>query len=514
MAEAGHLPPESDWDPVNLIFMMPLEEVLDVFRRNDWTIQHGTSGGIVAGIRACSDHDSFAAIGTRSSWRISVAQACDAPPLGGLHRLHLRLFEVGADSQGQWWTVAAAHEDVVEKPGGSFELKHSVSSWESPEIEIANLFDPVRATLEEVDLGNQVGGLWRGLPNNGKVPVIAPSKQTYALSINGSHVTGPSFAIPNGTVNVSPAPNAPSNQYTHDTVVTFVLDAASGYTGTCSPSSVTMTSAQNVTCSVSQQTYALSINGTQVTGSSFAIPNATVSVTPAPNAPGNQYTHGTVVTFALDPASDYTGVCSPSPVTMTTNQNVTCSVSQQTYAYTLANPSFELGTDSPQGWTWPSPELTGLTWDDQMAHSGQRSIRWSAPILFSSEYGCLYGMPPEYGVESAPVRIDLATTYKISVWGKGSIAGSWISSLTASVKVFDGTGEEIPVQWPGFGVHRSEEWSIVSTTIGPDGDRPWPDGAMLVTVNLTNGFEAYRQPASCNNEVLDVWADSVSLEPI
>ena len=151
----------------------------------------------------------------------------------------------------------------------------------------------------------------------------------YALTINGTRVTGTSVAIPNATVFVSLAPNAANGLYAEGTQVSIEIDPAAGYAGECETMSVIMTAHIDVTCKT-VATYALLINGNQVTRSRVLtqsrvfIPNGTVVVIPAPNAPDARYIRGTVVTLTLTPATGYDGSCDTTSVTMTSNFGVKC----------------------------------------------------------------------------------------------------------------------------------------------------------------------------------------------
>jgi len=174
-------------------------------------------------------------------------------------------------------------------------------------------------------------------PTDTPTPTDPPTTAlpSFELKVNGRPVTGPSVATTNATVSVSPPPNAPNNRYITGTEVNITLSPTTGYTGSCDTSSIIMTSDLEVGCSMSREAYTLSILGMPVTGPSLTMAEGTVSLSPAPNAPGNQYNHGTVVNLSLTPASGFIGFCDILAVTMTSDRDVSCTLTQQSHVLTI-----------------------------------------------------------------------------------------------------------------------------------------------------------------------------------
>jgi len=158
---------------------------------------------------------------------------------------------------------------------------------------------------------------------------------SFELTVNGRQVTGPSIDTANATVDVSPPPNASNDRYITGTEVKLTLSPDSGYRGSCDTSSVFMTSDLEVGCSVTRESYTLSILGRPVTGPTLAMTEGTVNLSPAPNAPGNQYISGTVVNVSLSPASGFEGSCDTLAVTMTSDRNVSCTMTLQRFILTI-----------------------------------------------------------------------------------------------------------------------------------------------------------------------------------
>ena len=168
-------------------------------------------------------------------------------------------------------------------------------------------------------------------PTDTPTPVVV----SFQLTVNGRPVTGASIATTNATVSVSPPPNAANNRYISGTEVSLTLSPASGFTGSCDTLAVTMTSDRDVGCTMTQHSYVLSIEGQQVTGPSLTTVEGTVSLSPAPNASGNRYSHGTVVNLNLTPASGFSGFCDTLAVTMTSDRDVSCTIIRQRYVLTI-----------------------------------------------------------------------------------------------------------------------------------------------------------------------------------
>ena len=169
-------------------------------------------------------------------------------------------------------------------------------------------------------------------PTPTHTPAVVPSFQ---LKVNGRPVTGPGVATTNATVGVSPPPNAPDNRYFKGTEVNLSLSPASGFTGSCETSSIMMTSDLEVGCSVSRKAYTLSIQGRPVTGPSLAMPEGTVNLSPAPNAPGSLYSHGTVVNLSLSPAGGFSGFCDTLAVTITSDRDISCTLTPQSHVLSI-----------------------------------------------------------------------------------------------------------------------------------------------------------------------------------
>ena len=161
------------------------------------------------------------------------------------------------------------------------------------------------------------------------------SRAAYTLSIQGQPVTGPSLTMAEGTVSLSPAPNASGNRYSHGSVVNLNLTPANGFSGFCDTLAVTMTSNRDVRCTMTQQSYVLSIQGRQVTGPSLGIPEGSVGLSPAPNASGNRYSHGTVVNLSLSPSGGFSGFCDTLAVTMTSDRDISCTMTQQSHVLSI-----------------------------------------------------------------------------------------------------------------------------------------------------------------------------------
>ncbi|PKB81863.1 MAG: hypothetical protein BZY88_05595 [SAR202 cluster bacterium Io17-Chloro-G9] len=175
----------------------------------------------------------------------------------------------------------------------------------------------------------------RGSAGGTVIPADTPDIISFELKVNGRPVTGPSVATTNATVNVSPPPNAPNNRYVTGTEVKLSLSPTSGFTGACDTSSIIMTSDLEVGCSVSREAYALRIQGQLVRGPSFSMAEGTVTLSPAPNAPGSLYTHGTVVNLTVNPASGFTGFCDTLAVTMTSDRDIGCTMTRQNQVLTI-----------------------------------------------------------------------------------------------------------------------------------------------------------------------------------
>jgi beta-lactamase superfamily II metal-dependent hydrolase len=174
------------------------------------------------------------------------------------------------------------------------------------------------------------------------------------------------------------------------------------------------------------------------------------------------------------------------------------------------NPSFEVGTDSPEGWTltWQT------TWDDEEARRGSKAVKWGFPVQWSDELDSC--SVPVTEVASERIAIDPGTTYLFSFWQRGSATDRWVPSLTGYLSVFDSHNEVL--EWsssPGAGAYGSEEWVKATAKIGPHESRTWPPGTASVEIKVSNGFELLpSKTEECQGEVLVVWADDIFLAPI
>jgi len=174
------------------------------------------------------------------------------------------------------------------------------------------------------------------------------------------------------------------------------------------------------------------------------------------------------------------------------------------------NPSFEEGTDSPEGWTltWQT------TWADQEARGGSRAIKWEFPVQWSDALGSC--SIPVTELASERIAIDPGTTYLFSFWQRGSPTDRWIPSLTGYFTVFDSQNEVLErFLSPGVGAHGSEEWVKATQKIGPHESRTWPPGTASVEIKLSNGSELLpSKTEECQGEVLVAWADDIFFAPI
>ena len=164
------------------------------------------------------------------------------------------------------------------------------------------------------------------------------STPSVALSINGQTVTGSGMSFTEGSVSVSPAPEA-DGKYAKGTIVTLTASPASGYdwqgwsgtsNETSNPTTVTMGSNKQVTVTFESR-YSLIINNQLVIGSLVSFTEGSVSVSPAPESNG-KYAKGTIVTLTAIPASGYdwqgwsgtsNETSNPTTVTMGSNKQVT-----------------------------------------------------------------------------------------------------------------------------------------------------------------------------------------------
>jgi hypothetical protein len=88
---------------------------------------------------------------------------------------------------------------------------------------------------------------------------------------------------------------------------------------------------------------------------------------------------------------------------------ITLGTRQLTSAASVPNPSFELGTGQPDGWT---TRLLGATytWSSSEAHTGNRSICISNVQAYHSvEWSTTYSIPVQTGQE-----------YRFGAWAKGN----------------------------------------------------------------------------------------------
>ena len=131
-----------------------------------------------------------------------------------------------------------------------------------------------------------------------------------SLTVNGQQVSSGTVSLNNGSVGVTPPPNAEGSQtrFRAGTKVTLTTNGAPGYavlqwsggcTGTGSSCSLTMDGDKTVT--VTFAPVQLSINSMPVNSNLIAVANGAVEITPPPDVAGTLFTPGTKITLKVTP---------------------------------------------------------------------------------------------------------------------------------------------------------------------------------------------------------------------
>lgn len=151
----------------------------------------------------------------------------------------------------------------------------------------------------------------------------------------------------------------------------------------------------------------------------------------------------------------------------------------------VPNPSFETGTEEPDGWTHEDP---GSSWDTTVSHTGSKSVHVTAEFTECP-------IPIYRGwVTTEPIFIDKTSTYTVSAWvtidDTIDAPSAWYASI--GFMYFDALGSSLGGHFVGFGPGAPGErnvppgvWRQVSMAIGP-AVRP-PDTA-YVQVELDGPF--------------------------
>ena len=134
-------------------------------------------------------------------------------------------------------------------------------------------------------------------------PTITPLGPTYTLTVNEVQVDSLIVSLPDGSVMVSPEPNAANGRYLAGTQITLTPSATATslfqtWSGDCTgtgPCVLTIDGNSSVVATFTP-TYALTVNGTQVTdASSILMFGGSISISTGPNTENARYLPGTVV---------------------------------------------------------------------------------------------------------------------------------------------------------------------------------------------------------------------------
>lgn len=136
---------------------------------------------------------------------------------------------------------------------------------------------------------------------------------THLLHLNGNALRTTSVRVANGTLTVSPEPNAPRGRYIDGTAVTVRVELTSasvfaGWAGDCESTDATcrliMDSDKNLAPDI-RRTFAVDISGSLVSPSLVSVPNGAIEFSPPPNGPDNKYLQGTELTVKAIPDFDH-----------------------------------------------------------------------------------------------------------------------------------------------------------------------------------------------------------------
>ncbi|GEM_PF-1569699 len=148
---------------------------------------------------------------------------------------------------------------------------------------------------------------------DGNIDVQAEFMFTHALQLNGTVLRTTNVRVPNGTLTISPEPNAPRGRYLDGTEVTARVELNSGsvfagWVGDCVSTDGTcrlvMDSDKNLEPDI-RRTFGVDISGSLVSPSLVSVSNGAIEFSPPPNGPDNKYVQGTELTLKAIPDFDH-----------------------------------------------------------------------------------------------------------------------------------------------------------------------------------------------------------------
>ncbi|KPK45998.1 MAG: hypothetical protein AMJ77_06585 [Dehalococcoidia bacterium SM23_28_2] len=151
----------------------------------------------------------------------------------------------------------------------------------------------------------------------------------------------------------------------------------------------------------------------------------------------------------------------------------------------VPNPSFETGTEEPDGWTHEDPSSS---WDTTVSHTGSKSVHATGEFT-----ECPYPWWQGW-VTTEPIFIDTTSTYVASAWvmlaDTIDAPSAWYATI--QVNYFDASGLGLGAHGQGFGPGAPEGpdvplgvWTRVSMGLGP---AAYPPDTAYVQVELGGPF--------------------------